>query len=1143
MATTRKFTTATTGDVNQRPVAVLAIQKIAALMGSIIQLDGRKSYDPEGTIIDRYSWRFVQSPIGSEVPDAGFKDIRPKGSAVSFIPDKVGLYVVELIVNDGELDSEPITATVNIQLSRVPVGEGLVPDAHFLWSYISNFWELVEDREKITAIWSSTIQSVGSELIKLWGADLNKSLETIQSTFQRRWQPIYLTTELLNEYDQRIIVGKTDSGTGGSSGNIGETPGVGNTKVFYLPRGAVGGVTKTNFKRIDVNYGAKGRIILINGEGYTIQRVSNENLLLSSGNNLATAVAGDTAQLSGASFVTDGVVDGDALIIKTGADAGQYKVQGVQPDELELTYMNGAAVSFAGDVGAVFEVVRRFTVAVVDEEEIPDGMVNVPWRIPNLLHVPSVNFEEKGVKAGDVLVFDVTRKDTGLSAELRAQVVAVDRSRLGYEFSLDSLEPDGVELMSRGAIQQLVQDLRIVPPDSSSSTVHGSAEAFISFMPTAINLNTRPFSTYRFTLTAKKIIHNTKVVSEEDVLVSIPALQEELVEPTVILRENLDYVVEEGNLEFIPGLFSPLSPAPEVLWAEAALYDNNETIENNFGRMVNFTREDLTDRRTRAPYLSAVQGLFFALTNGPTVANIRLGLQILLGLPFSEERGRILEIETTFSTDTDGSQLGRILVEDVDDKGLSLEVRRFYFYPVSVGLEDNPVTLAPYRVGDFIERFAPLSKGIEVEDYIKDPLWWRRTFAGMEVLKYFTFKIAIDGDIFDSDDVTFAFEFVKAIKPAYTRAITSALLSLDSELEPEDTLGGSMTLRFYDNDWGLEATNRALDDNHQGATLWQAGSHPFQTRTVKMLRDVQTYQDGALVKVTSVQGWDALLVRGRSTSGFPVVEGDILVILRGQPGAFSYASGFYEIAEVADNNNLTLLAVASMVDPITYAYTPLDSSLFTYGTDLLCSIVRRQTNPVFRGVDLETTGLDNLAQSLTATFQDLGIGIGDHLVIESGNNQGEYVIDAVTPFSPGPPLVPPSIDNDQVRLERSDGTTPTFVAPHTGQSFRIIRPYMHNGIVGGTYTPPAGGPPQPWGGQSIYTGGRIELEVLDPETSVPLDVFTPGMVGLTINVSGSDDPANDGDQVITEYLNSGKVALALSLSTTSDASAQAVIHF
>jgi hypothetical protein len=71
----------------------------------------------------------------------------------------------------------------------------------------------------------------------------------------------------------------------------------------------------------------------------------------------------------------------------------------------------------------------------------------------------------------------------------------------------------------------------------------------------------------------------------------------------------------------------------------------------------------------------------------------------------------------------------------------------------------------------------------------------------------------------------------------------------------------------------------------------------------------------------------------------------------------------------------------------------------------------------------------------------------------------------------------------------------------------------------------------------------MELEVPDPDllTSFPFDIFTPGMVGLFVEVSNSDKPANNGRVQITSYINSGRVAIN-SLSTASDAVPQAVIN-
>ncbi len=999
---TRRFATTKTGATNQPPVAVLATTKIDTLIGSIIQLDGRQSYDPEGQPIT-YRWSFAQVPIGSEVESAGFKDIRPSSTAVSFVPDKTGIYLVQLIVNDGELDSEPAVATVNIQLSRVPCGENIIPDAQFLWSYISDFWKLVEDRNKITSIWSSVIQTIGADLIKLWGNDINKSLDTIQPTFQRRWQKFDMRTSVRSYLDQRIIAGKTDSGIAGISGPVAAVPGTGPTSVFRVPLGSVGDGNKTDFTNLKGNYGVKGRVIVIGDETFTISRVSNETESVKSLTELGTIagsnVVGSIFPTTGdhtdgevtaatdfedadATFQTDGVtgpnthgvyivdgpnkglwpiasvpseteivisgtfnslesgvnyvileylspapdlsrvLSGDRVIIKSGPDAGTYQVRSVDTYTIELVYLGNPGnipLEFVGDDGLQeMDIERAWSLAIIDEEGLTEGRINLPWRIPHLLHVPGADFEGKGVRAGDIITFEVGRADIGLTTEVYAQVVGSDRDRIGFEFSGEALEPsvnegssaslvessglvtvsglqgmrptsvggyleifngdnpgkfkirsfiseDSVVIDNRVAsgadsgnpnlqwaeqsktganfdrqlFRKIVQDLRIVPSQANELDVAAAAETLISFMPTAINLNTRPFSRWGITFKAIDVAHNS-LLSVPEELVSVPALQESVIDPPVVLRENLDYVIEDGELRFLNGLFSISDPSPAALWAECAIYDNSDAVERNFGRLVRLSQDDLTESRTRAPYLSAVRGLFFAYTNGPTLANIRLGLQILLGLPFAEEEGVILEIQDPFTEDTSGNYLGRVLVEDVDEAtGARLGFRRVYFYSSEVGLETNPATVRTYRTGDRIARFAPISKGVDVVDYVKDPVWWLRTLQGLEILKYFVFKIFIDSRVFNTDDVTFALDFVKQIKPAYTRVITAALQTLYDDIYVREVFGGAHTAKFYDNVSGLEATSRTNDFNQQGGILWRVGSPPFNTRSPSLLKDVQ----------------------------------------------------------------------------------------------------------------------------------------------------------------------------------------------------------------------------------------------------------------------------------------------------------------
>ena len=1046
---TTKFYGYTTTSANEKPIARLAFTEVTAVLGSIIQLDGRKSSDPEGNPLE-YKWSFTQVPLGSGITKANINPLREDYSAVSFTPDKTGVYVIQLIVNDGELDSDPISATIGVQLSQVPCGEGLIPDMQFLWSYLSDFWNLVEDREYLASAWSAAVQVVGSEIITLWSNDYNKSLATIQNTVQRRWQRYKLETDLSEERQTVVATnartGKS-SGVGGTAGKIGEVPGTGNTAVFHVEYGDPS-QGYADFERMNTHYGAEGRIIVVNDEGHTVSRVYRK-------------------------------IDPDTSVERS--------------------------------------------VAVLDRASLVDGIVGARWRVPHLLFLPNLDVEELGASTGDVLVLEVTRRDTGITAELRCQIVGVDRTRIGFEFSLLDLEA-GETSTDTDLFEQLVQDLRIIPADSDDATITAAARTIMSFLPVGINLATRPFSPFRLTFAAKKVIHNKRVRVEDDVT-GAPALQQELYEPSVVLRENLDYIVGDGYITFVDGLFTPQSMAPEELWAECVFVDNTEAIEGNFGRLVDLKKDDLTQKQTRVPYLSAVKGLFYAATNGPDIANIRLGLQILLGLPYAEARGKIIELEEYYSQDVNGNDLGRFLIEDVDSRGKVTGFRRLYFYPTVVGIETNKTTGEAYKIGDIVQKWAPLSRGVEVQDWEKTPDLWRRSLGGLEILKYFTLKIFINGDVFDSNDVEFAFDFVNRIKPAYTRVISTAFKSFIDDIEIDDIVGGSMSLGFYDNGgWPLETAIRADDDNQQGYTLWNFGSRPFMTRTLALLRDVITVKNGTDIQATSATGWDVTHVRARIDAddpytNAPVREGDMLVIFRGQPGATMYTNVLYEIGEVVDANTITLLQEGQPSDPTTYGITALDANAFVTGGPLVCCIVRRESNPIIKGSDLVTDGTDEVT-SASALFLTNGAGPDDHLIIESGPNAGEYRIDVIS-------TSPLNISETEVKLVNLDGSAVTLGAG-TDQDFRVIRYLMMDSVISGA--------------RVLYTGSAVEIEVLDTGNSdKPKDVFTPGLVGSTINVAGSENPVNDGDFVVSAYIHPGRIRIT-SASTTSDTNFQATVR-
>jgi hypothetical protein len=82
--------------------------------GRAITLDGSKSTDPDGDALS-YSWSFISRPTGSSPALSDPTEISP-----TFTPDLDGTYVIQLIVNDGKVDSEPdiciITAAANAQI-------------------------------------------------------------------------------------------------------------------------------------------------------------------------------------------------------------------------------------------------------------------------------------------------------------------------------------------------------------------------------------------------------------------------------------------------------------------------------------------------------------------------------------------------------------------------------------------------------------------------------------------------------------------------------------------------------------------------------------------------------------------------------------------------------------------------------------------------------------------------------------------------------------------------------------------------------------------------------------------------------------------------------------------------------------------
>ena len=109
--------TITISTENSPPTAAAGVDQ-TKLVGQLVTLDGRESFDVDNDEIT-WSWSFTSRPTGSTTTLSNRTVSTP-----SFRIDIAGSYVVQLLVNDGVLDSEPDTVVVSTSNARPTANAG-----------------------------------------------------------------------------------------------------------------------------------------------------------------------------------------------------------------------------------------------------------------------------------------------------------------------------------------------------------------------------------------------------------------------------------------------------------------------------------------------------------------------------------------------------------------------------------------------------------------------------------------------------------------------------------------------------------------------------------------------------------------------------------------------------------------------------------------------------------------------------------------------------------------------------------------------------------------------------------------------------------------------------------------------------------
>lgn len=101
--------TLTISTTNSAPIAAAGPDQSVIVIGTIVQLDGTQSYDPDGDLI-AYQWTFISVPDGSVTSLVGANTAAP-----TFVADVQGDYVAQLVVSDPWTQSLSDNVTISFE--------------------------------------------------------------------------------------------------------------------------------------------------------------------------------------------------------------------------------------------------------------------------------------------------------------------------------------------------------------------------------------------------------------------------------------------------------------------------------------------------------------------------------------------------------------------------------------------------------------------------------------------------------------------------------------------------------------------------------------------------------------------------------------------------------------------------------------------------------------------------------------------------------------------------------------------------------------------------------------------------------------------------------------------------------------------
>lgn len=780
------------------------------------------------------------------------------------VPDVQGIYRVGLVVNDGESDSEMAEVLASIVGARAPMG--IEPDVSVMWKALGDEWNAIDKKGVFEEAWKGVTQILGGKLLEVWQHHYNYSLRDAQRTFQRKWQAF------------KTLIVETSPSTVTMSPRYGS---VGATYAFEYGTPAVTGGT-LSFTYHDSATTTSTVDVVLTGNTPD-QIVSDVNAALSSLGIVAYTYGvrrdsplyrfgfGGTSTDDGdgdgftdtlsftpggiPSWVTDGsvlLVGSERFVVATADVAGgSLTVYGELPDDIDATIpivvYRSCRIGFRANRGFFIESTAASVLLGISEDYNHLSGLNGAVATDRTYYAgDGVDFSLTGIMPGDLLVLNngqsftvdrfLTADDDPLPCQrlLISEVLPLDASAewtvpslvtstdVDYEFS-GSYPGDRVKTEVYDLLNNNTLDLTGYVVAQKGRKVGATLDQFNGVWGDAFEIRLLG-------------IKRCKAIPIPEDIVSIPRLQEIIpanLSP-YLWKENEHYVLEPfyrdlggapiPQIQFRDSVFAdPDIEPPDVFWAELVVFSNDRNIEDLFGLLAGFLRDDASSFGRDFNYASGVAGLMYAQQRGPSIAAVKGGAQILLGQPFAEAAGTIEEIRNDFSPTT-----GRMLVRDLPTTVPSEIVRTYYYRKDPLDLTaTSGLALAgdldrPWQVGDAIPQFSPIGAGVDIVDLYNDRKWFvpyvKSGLMG-EIEKFHRFIVRFNLDLVTLSNLSLLFSFITRVKPTYTHPMLVGLRQVTDDIDMIDDLGMGAIMNLFDSPCGAPQAYK-YDDYRGDGTIW-----------------------------------------------------------------------------------------------------------------------------------------------------------------------------------------------------------------------------------------------------------------------------------------------------------------------------------